>query len=295
MMQSQPSAGLSMIDTEAARVCFGERLADWPDARLAYLFGSRARGSERPNSDFDIAVLMADAAVRDAGGVNRSIRRLGARLADPVPAERLHIVLLNGAPPLLRHRVLRDGLLLCERDANERLRFSIRTIREHQDMEPRRREMRRLSHARQREGRTHGGSGDALAAARRPLAASLARVATLGELDEATFLAEAAVYDLADRYLHLAAEAAIDVANHWISDTGLRTPETNRDTFSVLEEAGEISSDLAERLRGWASFRNVLVHQYANIDHRISYRAIRDDLNDLHEFRRWALAKVEGG
>lgn len=168
MMRPQPLAGVGMIDTETARVCFGERLAHGPDVRLAYLFGSRARGSERPNSDFDIAVLMADAAVRDAGGVNRSIRRLAARLADPVPAER-------------------------------------------------------------------------------------------------------------------------------ISDTGLRTPETNRDTFSVLEEAGEISSDLAERLRGWASFRNVLVHQYANIDHRISYRAIRDDLNDLHEFRRWALAKVEGG
>lgn len=126
------------------------------------------------------------------------------------------------------------------------------------------------------------------------LAVSLARAAALGEQDEAAFLADAAVYDLADRYLHLAAEAAIDLANHWISDAGLRTPETNRDTFSVLEDAGEIPSALAEKLRGWASFRNVLVHQYANIDHRITYRAIREDLDDLHAFRRWALAKVEG-
>ena len=113
-------------------------------------------------------------------------------------------------------------------------------------------------------------------------------------MDEAAFLADAAVYDLADRYLHLAAEAAIDLANHWIADARLRTPETNRDAFSVLEEAGEISSGLAERLRGWAGFRNVLVHQYANIDHRIAYRAIRDDLGDLHAFRRWALEKAEG-
>ena len=156
-----------MIDTETARVCFMERFAHLPEVRLAYLFGSRARGSERPNSDFDVAVLMADAAVRDAGGMNRSIRRLAARLADPVPAELLHIVLLNGAPPLLRHRVLRDGVLLCERDATERVRFSMQTIREYQDMEPRLRENRRLRLARQREGGTHGGSGDILASARR--------------------------------------------------------------------------------------------------------------------------------
>ena len=156
-----------MIDAETAQVCFAERLAGLPEVRLAYLFGSRARGTERPSSDFDIGVLLAAEAVRDASGVNRSIRRLAARLADPVPAERLHIVVLNGAPPLLRHRVLRDGVPLCERDANERLRFALRTIREYHDMEPRLRENRRLRLAKQREGRTDGGAGDILAAARR--------------------------------------------------------------------------------------------------------------------------------
>ena len=121
----------------------------------------------------------------------------------------------------------------------------------------------------------------------------LDRAAALGTVDETTFLAERAVHDLAERYLHLATEAAIDVANHWISHLGLRTPETNRDTFSVLEEAGEVSSDLAEKLRGWAGFRNVLVRQYANIDHATSYRAICDHLGDLRSFAQWALAKAE--
>lgn len=120
----------------------------------------------------------------------------------------------------------------------------------------------------------------------------LRRAAALGKAGEAAFLAEPAVYDLAERYLHLATEAAIDLANHWISDAGLRTPETNRDTFAVLQEAGEIDSELAEKLRGWAGFRNVLVHQYANIDHRVSYRAIRDDLADLEAFRQWAVGKA---
>jgi len=32
-------------------------------------------------------------------------------------------------------------------------------------------------------------------------------------------------------------------------------------TFTVLERAGELPPDLAERLRGWPGFRNILVHE----------------------------------
>lgn len=120
----------------------------------------------------------------------------------------------------------------------------------------------------------------------------LERVERLGGVPEAEFAETPAIYDLAERYLHLAMEAAIDLANHWIADRALRTPESNRDAFSVLEENGEIEAALAERLRGWAGFRNILVHQYVNIDHRIVYRAIQDDLDDLVALRRWAAGKL---
>ena len=116
--------------------------------------------------------------------------------------------------------------------------------------------------------------------------------AEVGKVDEAAFLADSAVYDLAERYLHLSAEAAIDLANHWIAGVGLRTPETNRDTFAVVQEAGEIDGELAEKLCGCAGFRDVLVHEYLDMDHRASYRAIRDDLCDLEALRQWAVEKV---
>ena len=74
---------------------------------------------------------------------------------------------------------------------------------------------------------------------------------------------------------------------------GLRSPESNRDTFHVLEEAGEFSHEEAGRLRGWAGFRNVLVHEYALIDHSVSWRTIHDDLGDLVAFRDWAAGKLE--
>ena len=120
----------------------------------------------------------------------------------------------------------------------------------------------------------------------------LQKAQRLGEISEIEFKSNPAVYDLAERYLHLATEAAIDLANHWIADQSLRTPESNRDTFSVLEESGEIDPALAERLRGWAGFRNLLVHQYANLDHGVSYQAIQEDLEDLRALREWGLGKL---
>jgi uncharacterized protein YutE (UPF0331/DUF86 family) len=110
------------------------------------------------------------------------------------------------------------------------------------------------------------------------------------ELEE--FVREPALHDLAERYLHLVVEAALDLGNHWIADRALATPDTNRDTFTVLEGAGEIPPDLAHRLRGWAGFRNILVHQYLEIDHAIAYHAITSELGDLEQLASWAADKL---
>lgn len=120
-----------------------------------------------------------------------------------------------------------------------------------------------------------------------------ARLRTFREASEDEFVREPALHDLAERYLHLAVEAALDLANHWIADQQLGSPEVNRDSFTVLEKAGELPADLAERLRGWAGFRNILVHEYLDIDHSISFQAIREELGDLDELADWAASKLD--
>jgi uncharacterized protein YutE (UPF0331/DUF86 family) len=120
----------------------------------------------------------------------------------------------------------------------------------------------------------------------------LRKLAAFREVAQAEFVEEPALHHLAERYLHLAVEATLDLGNHWIADRGLPTPDANRDTFTVLEKAGELSPDLAERLRGWAGFRNILVHEYMQIDHAISYRAIQNELGDLDSFASWAREKL---
>jgi len=110
---------------------------------------------------------------------------------------------------------------------------------------------------------------------------------------EQEFRRSPAIHDLAERYLHLAMECVLDLANQAVAEEGLPTPETNQDTFTRLEQAGAIPSDLAARLRSWAGFRNILVHQYLDIDHGIAWNAIQKELGDLEAFARWAVGKLE--
>ena len=135
--------------------------------RLAWLHGSRARGTARRESDIDVAVLLDDGHTANPTAIKDSIWRLAGALGREVRSDRLDLVLLNDAPALLRHRVVRDGVLLFARSEAERVRFVLRTIREYQDLEPRFREHTRHRVRRLRERRENGRSGDILETARR--------------------------------------------------------------------------------------------------------------------------------
>lgn len=109
---------------------------------------------------------------------------------------------------------------------------------------------------------------------------------------EHEFRSSPAIHDLAERYLHLAMECVLDLGNHFVADQGLPTPEANQDTLTRLEQAGAIPPDLAARLRSWAGFRNILVHEYLDIDHGIAWQAIQHELGDLEEFAHWAIGQL---
>ena len=104
-----------------------DRLAAFPEIAFAYLFGSRARGDERPDSDWDVAVYLRE----DLSSHNRfRLRlRLAAELED---LGRVDVVVLNDAPPLLAHRAIMGERLLV-RDPSALVRFSVRTVAESED------------------------------------------------------------------------------------------------------------------------------------------------------------------
>ena len=84
--------------------------------------------------------------------------------------------------------------------------------------------------------------------------------------------------------LQLAAQAALDVASHIVSDDRLGEPATNRDLFGLLARHGWLEAALAGRLEEMAGFRNVLVHGYADVDLAVVEDVARNRLDDLLAF-----------
>ena len=80
----------------------------------AYLFGSHARGQAQLHSDIDIAVYVDEAKADDSGFGYRA--HLTTELMAGLGSNDVDVVVLNRAPPLLYHRVLRDGVRLLSRD-----------------------------------------------------------------------------------------------------------------------------------------------------------------------------------
>lgn len=109
-----------------------EQLADHPEVVVAYLFGSRARGGERPDSDTDVAVLLAD----DDDDSRRVELAVSASLSQVVAPSRLDLVVLNHAPVALAYRAVRDGVVLVSRDDLTRVRHWVTTVDRYLDMAP---------------------------------------------------------------------------------------------------------------------------------------------------------------
>ncbi len=97
-----------------------------------YLFGSRARGNAHAGSDTDVAVLYAQ-------NPPPGLRGLALDLADDLQkalCAPVDLVVLNRASPDLIHRVLRDGILVCEYDPAARVRFEVDARRRYFDLLP---------------------------------------------------------------------------------------------------------------------------------------------------------------
>jgi len=106
--------------------------ADPSGAVAVYLFGSQARRDARAGSDVDVAVLFENLPEPTLMGP-------GLTLEGTLERElrcRVDLVVLNTAPADLVHRVLRDGILVLDRDRGRRIAFEVARRNEFFDLQP---------------------------------------------------------------------------------------------------------------------------------------------------------------
>lgn len=106
-------------------------LAPKVEVVFAYLFGSTARGDIRPDSDVDIAVFIDPSALSAVAASYRTA--LLTELMSCLGRNDVDLVLLNEAPAILSHRVLRDGQLILSRNDDLRVSFAEKTMLNYYD------------------------------------------------------------------------------------------------------------------------------------------------------------------
>ena len=90
---------------------------------------------------------------------------------------------------------------------------------------------------------------------------------------------------IVERTLQMMIETCADIANHIVSDRGMRPPTSYADTFKVLLENAVINAKLFAVMEKTAKFRNVVVHQYEGVDAEIVIAILKKHLKDFEQYK----------
>ena len=99
-----------------------------------FLFGSAAQSRATKDSDIDLAVLVNEKRMK-----RKSYNQLKKEYYNASPSFSLRtvdIVILNTAPPYLKHRVLKTSRVLFDRNRKLRVAFTARAIIDYIDFRP---------------------------------------------------------------------------------------------------------------------------------------------------------------
>ena len=120
----------------------------------------------------------------------------------------------------------------------------------------------------------------------------VAKLQRFSVLSEDAFLNDSLAVDSAERNLQIAIQAVIDISNHVAADMDLGTPKDYKDIFELLARNNIISEPLSRKLISMTGLRNVLVHDYLEVNLHLIYKIIKSELGDFEEFVAAALKLV---
>lgn len=107
---------------------------------------------------------------------------------------------------------------------------------------------------------------------------------SLSRRPEQDFVTDDLIVSAAKYKLIVATEAALDLCNHLCAKRLKQAPDSYAHCMELLANGGIITAETARRMVPIARFRNLLVHQYGQIDDRRLYRILQANLVDLERY-----------
>lgn len=88
-----------------------------------------------------------------------------------------------------------------------------------------------------------------------------------------------------ERGLLLAIECILDIGSHIIAEEKLGRPKDYTEVIDILGKRDVIPLDFAKEIREISGFRNLLIHEYLQVDLKKVYESLTKSPNQFNKFR----------
>jgi uncharacterized protein YutE (UPF0331/DUF86 family) len=96
-----------------------------------------------------------------------------------------------------------------------------------------------------------------------------------------------------ERLLQLIVDTAVDINSHTVVDSGSPPPCDSFNSFFEAAKLGMFSSDFAREIAPSTGLRNIIVHEYEQIDDALVYNSIKETLYMYKEYLKYVLKYCE--
>lgn len=113
---------------------------------------------------------------------------------------------------------------------------------------------------------------------------SLGRINKYRSLSSTEFLGDNDAKDIVAHNLFLTLQNVIDIGTHIIADANWEEPNFLSGIPEILAKQGVIPIELVKPLKAMIGLRNLIAHEYGDLDFITIYRIVQEDLGDLNRF-----------
>ncbi|MSS42675.1 DUF86 domain-containing protein [Anaerosalibacter bizertensis] len=116
------------------------------------------------------------------------------------------------------------------------------------------------------------------------LSTSINKIERFKEISLEGFLKDDIIQDVVEYNLFIAINMMIDIATHIVVDNNMGSPETLGEAFNILNKEKYLNDEETKVYRNMVGLRNILSHEYINIDKKIIYSILKNNLIDIKKF-----------
>ena len=123
----------------------------------------------------------------------------------------------------------------------------------------------------------------------------LEKIAPLAQIPLDNLASNAVEFAAAERFLERIITRAIDINRHIIAELGNGSEQVRQyeNSFLCLSDIGIYPKDFAQAIAPSAGLRNVLVHEYDNVEKTLLYESLHKALSQYTEYCNFLLEFLE--